>query len=98
MKDITQEQYEQAISFWTRKDASEKHMEQDAIYDWIDSFLSSHKVLALATGTEDFIRCTPLEYTWHDGSLWIFTEGGLKFKGLYTNENRSHWQHHSDRF
>lgn len=84
---MTDEQYEQAINFWTHKDAEEKHMENSAVYDWIDGFLSSHKVLALAAGTDNFIRCTPLEYSWHDGALWIFTEGGLKFKALRENKN-----------
>lgn len=78
-------QYEEAVSFWTRKDAAEKAMDQDAVYAWMDEFLSSHKVLALAAGGCAFIRCTPLEYSWHDDALWVFTEGGLKFKALREN-------------
>ncbi len=31
----------------------------------------------------------PLEYIWHDGALWIFTEGGLKFRALEDNKNVS---------
>lgn len=84
---MTREQYEQAESFWVRKDETEKKLDQDALYDWIDRFLTSHKVLALATATEDFVRCTPLEYSWHDGALWIFTEGGLKFRALKENQH-----------
>ena len=57
---MTDEQYTQAESFWTRKDETEKKLDADALYSWIDEFLSSHKVLALATATKDFIRCTPL--------------------------------------
>ena len=79
--------YEQAQTFWTRKDETENKMEADDIYSWLDSFLSAHKVLALATGGDTYIRCTPLEYTWHDGALWIFTEGGLKFKALKENKH-----------
>lgn len=78
--------YEQAQTFWTRKDETENKMEADDIYSWLDSFLSAHKVLALATGGDTYIRCTPLEYTWHEGALWIFTEGGLKFKALKENK------------
>lgn len=84
---MTGEQYEQAASFWIRKDAAEKKLDSDVLYDWIDKFLSSHKVLALATAAEDFVRCTPLEYSWHDGALWIFTEGGLKFRTLKENRH-----------
>ena len=82
---MTDEQYAQAESFWTRKDETEKKLDDDALYSWIDEFLSSHKVLALATAAKDFIRCTPLEYSWYTGALWIFTEGGLKFKALKEN-------------
>ena len=84
---MTDEQYAQAVSFWTRKDAAAKKMDQKTLYAWIDTFLAAHKILALAVGGSDFIRCTPLEYTWHDDALWIFTEGGLKFKGLKNNRN-----------
>jgi nitroimidazol reductase NimA-like FMN-containing flavoprotein (pyridoxamine 5'-phosphate oxidase superfamily) len=31
------------------------------------------------------VRCTPLEYVWRDGAIWIFTEGGLKFHALRKN-------------
>ncbi|MDY5579535.1 pyridoxamine 5'-phosphate oxidase family protein [Porcincola intestinalis] len=83
---MTDEQYAQAESFWTRKDKTAKKLDDDALYSWIDEFLSSHKVLALATAKKDFIRCTPLEYSWYAGALWIFTEGGLKFKALKENK------------
>lgn len=86
---MTEEEYEQAASFWTRKDEKETKLNRDALYDWIDAFLSSHKVLALAAASADFIRCTPLEYSWHDGALWIFTEGGLKFRALKANKKVS---------
>lgn len=87
INDMTEEQYTMARTFWTRKDSTQRKMDPDALYEWIGRFLSCHRVLALATGTGDYIRCTPLEYTWHDDALWIFTEGGLKFKGLKNNRN-----------
>ena len=31
------------------------------------------------------MRCTPLEYLRVDGRLYILTEGGLKFKGIWWN-------------
>lgn len=86
---MTDEAYEQAAAFWTKKDATTKKMDDAALKAAIDTFLSEHKVCALATGGGDTIRCTPLEYTWHDGALWIFTEGGLKFRGLKQNKNVS---------
>lgn len=44
-------------------------------------------MLALAAGSGSSIRCTPLEYSWHDGALWIFTEGGLKFRAIKENSD-----------
>ncbi|MDD6550178.1 MAG: pyridoxamine 5'-phosphate oxidase family protein [Lachnospiraceae bacterium] len=84
---MTEEQFDEAESFWTCRDEDTKKMAQDEIYQWINGFLGAHKVLALAAGTGDFIRCTPLEYSWHDDALWIFTEGGLKFKALKKNRH-----------
>lgn len=79
---VDDRQLERAASFWTRKDAQEHRMDRDELRSAIDGFLSQRKICALATGGEASIRCTPLEYDWRDGSLWIFSEGGLKFRGL----------------
>lgn len=84
---MTDEQFSQAISFWTKKDQGEEKLDQERLSEWIDDFLSSHKVLALAVSSGDFARCTPLEYSWHDGALWIFTEGGMKFRALQVNRH-----------
>lgn len=62
-----------------------KQMDQERLHAWIDAFLSAHNVLALATGSGDRLRCTPLEYTWHDDALWILSEGGRKFSALREN-------------
>ena len=35
------------------------------------------------------VRCTPLEYSYHDGCFGIFTESGEKFIGLEKNKNVS---------
>jgi len=79
---MTHEEYELAASFWTNKDKTDTKMGREELKAWIDDFLSTHKVLALATGGENTIRATPLEYGWHEDALWIFSEGGLKFRGL----------------
>lgn len=55
----------------------------------VEEFLCSNAVCALATGAGDYVRCTPLEYSYHDGQFWIFTEGGEKFIGLERNKNVS---------
>lgn len=33
------------------------------------------------------MRCTPVEYSYHDGAFWIFSEGGEKFAALEKNKN-----------
>lgn len=83
---MTNEQFDKAVTFWERKDAETKKLPKEDLKAWIDQFLGSHNVLALSTGSGQTIRCTPLEYTWHDGALWIFTEGGLKFRSLKANK------------
>lgn len=86
---MTEEQFDEAESFWLRKDAEEKKMEPADVYAWLSQFLTDHKILALATAADDFVRCTPLEYSWRDDALWIFTEGGLKFRCLRKNRQVS---------
>ena len=48
--------------------------------------LHGNVVCALAAGIGDYVRCTLLEYSYHDGQFWIFTEGGEKFIGLERNK------------
>ena len=51
--------------------------------------LHGNVVCALAAGIGDYVRCTLLEYSYHEGQFWIFTEGGEKFIGLERNKNVS---------
>lgn len=60
-------------------------MPTDALRARIDAFLEAHNTLALATGCGKWVRCTPLEYLRVNGKLYILTEGGLKFKGIWWN-------------
>ena len=63
----------------------EAPMPTDALKARIDAFLEAHNTLALATGCGKWVRCTPLEYLRVNGALYILTEGGLKFKGIWWN-------------
>lgn len=63
----------------------EAPMPTDALKARIDDFLTAHNTLALATGCGNWVRCTPLEYLRVNGALYILTEGGLKFKGIWWN-------------
>lgn len=67
----------------------EKPMPKKVLKEKIEAFVTSHNTLALATGTDDWVRCTPLEYIYLDERFYVITEGGLKCKGLWQNENIS---------
>ena len=84
---MTTEEYKKAATYWTSKER--KEMPQDQLKSIVEEYLSAGSVCALATGTGDYVRCTPLEYSYHDGKFWIFTEGGEKFIGLEKNNNVS---------
>ena len=86
---MSPEEFDKAAAYWTSKEDSEKRMPKDELRTAIDAFLTGHNTCALATGSGDFVRCTPLEYAWRDGAIWIFSEGGLKFRGLKDNANVS---------
>lgn len=87
--DMSSEEYAHAQNYWHVKDREAKGMDRETVYDEIGKFLSGHNTCALATASDGQVRCTPLEYTWHDGSIWIFSEGGEKFCGLEQNKNVS---------
>ena len=84
---MTTDEYKAAADFWKTKERSE--MPEEQLKSAVEEYLCSSSVCALATGTGDFVRCTPLEYSFHDDRFWIFTEGGEKFIGLAGNNNVS---------
>ena len=86
---MTPVEFDKAAAYWTEKEDGEKRMPADELRAAIDTFLAEHNTCALATGSDDFVRCTPLEYAWRNGAIWIFSEGGLKFRGLKENPHVS---------
>ena len=84
---MTTEEYKAASDFWKKQ--SRKEMPEDELKQYVNAYISANDVCALATGCGDYVRCTPLEYSYRDGCFWIFTEGGEKFIGLEQNKNVS---------
>ena len=82
---MTHEEYKSAADFWNMQ--PRKEMPEDELRQYVNAYISANDVCALATGYGDYVRCTPLEYSYRDGCFWIFTEGGEKFIGLEKNEN-----------
>lgn len=79
--------YKKAAAYWIEKDEKAVRMDHDALLAQIEKFITAHNTCAMATGSGDFVRCTPIEYNYKDGAFWMFSEGGLKFRGLEDNKN-----------
>lgn len=82
---MTHEQFEQAIQYWNKKEKTA--MPREELEQEVTAYIEANNTCALATGTADYVRCTPIEYSFHDGKFWLFSEGGEKFIGLEKNEN-----------
>ena len=79
--------YEAAARFWLEKDKDAVKMLPDELRKELDAFLKGEKVCTLAVADGNFVRCTPLTYTYREGRFYIFSEGGLKFRALAKNKN-----------
>ncbi|HWQ20022.1 MAG TPA: flavodoxin domain-containing protein, partial [Methanotrichaceae archaeon] len=78
-----------ALEIKRYKDGKGKKMPRDDLKPLVEKFLLSHNTCALATGHSNWIRSTPLEYSYQDGFIYIITEGGEKFAHILMNENVS---------
>ena len=67
---MTHEDYERAANYWKIKDASDEKMDRDTLLKEIEQYIKSNNTCALATGSGEFVRVTPIEYTYHDGAFW----------------------------
>ena len=77
---MTHEQFEQAAQYWNKKEKIT--MPEEALKQAVEKYIHENNTCALATGSGDYVRCTPIEYSYHDGKFWMFSEGGEKFIGL----------------
>ena len=84
---MTQQEWKQAAEYWEKKDTDSIKMDRDRLKQAIEEYIQANNTCALATGAGDFVRCTPIEYSYHDGCFWMFSEGGRKFEGLSQNLN-----------
>lgn len=80
-------EYLKAADYWKKHDKNSVKMSNNELTEVYNKFLDSHNTCALATGYDDFIRCTPIEYSWINGCLYMLSEGGIKFKCLGENRN-----------
>lgn len=82
---MTHEQFKEAADYWKNKDQTA--MPEDELKLAVEEYINANNTCALATGTGDYVRCTPIEYSYHDGRFWMFSESGEKFIGLENNDN-----------
>lgn len=82
---MTHEQFKKAAEYWNHKERIE--LPQEELKSIVEDYIQSNNTCALATGAGDYVRCTPIEYSYHDEKFWMFSEGGEKFIGLEKNEN-----------
>lgn len=84
---MTHEAFEAAANYWKERDADSVKMDRSRFVQAAEAYIQANDTCALATGAGNFIRCTPIEYSYHDGCFWMFSEGGEKFIGLEQNDN-----------
>ena len=82
---MTHEDYEKAANYWVKKEQTA--MPEDTLRQAVYAYIAENNTCALATGAGDYVRCTPIEYRFHNDKFWLFTEGGKKFIGLEKNKN-----------
>lgn len=82
---MTHEEYEAAARYWDEKDATGVKLDENRLRAMAEKYILANNTCALATGAGEYVRCTPVEYSWHDDCFWIFSEGGKKFVGLEKN-------------
>lgn len=81
----TPQTLEAAASYWEVKDQNGVKLDRDILKAMVEKYILENNTCALATGAGEFVRCTPIEYSYHDGCFWMFSEGGEKFRALAQN-------------
>lgn len=84
---MTHEEYQRAAEYWVKKDVGNKKLPDTLLRAAVEAYITLNNTCALATGLDEFVRCTPIEYSFHKGAFWMFSEGGQKFIGLEMNKN-----------
>jgi flavodoxin len=62
---------------------------QTKLKDEIEEFLLGHNTCTLSTSYKERVRSTPIEYTYHNGFIYLLSEGGEKFANILLNNKVS---------
>lgn len=66
---MTHEEYVKAAEYWKNKEQIKMPKEQ--LQQAVIAYIDANNTCAFATGTGDYVRCTPIEYSFHDGKFWM---------------------------
>lgn len=69
---MTQEQFKKAAQYWNNKE--QIPVPEEELKKIVEEYINSNNTCALATGTGDYVRCTPIEYSYHDDKFWLFSK------------------------
>ena len=77
--------FEKISNYWKNK--VNNIAPNDLIQSTVNTTLSEFRHCVLATGSGDEVDATPVHYIYLDECVYIFSEGGQKFKYLANNTN-----------
>ena len=67
---MTHDQFKKAADYWKNK--KQNAMPEEKLKKTVLEYINSNNTCALATGTGDYVRCTPIEYSYHVGKFGCF--------------------------
>lgn len=74
-----------ALALREKNECLEGRVPEEELLAGIETFLRSHRTGVLATGHENRVRATPIDYLYANGMVYIYSEGGEKFAHLIQN-------------
>lgn len=74
-----------ALAIKSLKDNALHKMDKSVLAQYIENFIGNHNTCVLATGYQDNVRSTPIEYIYKDGFLYFLSEGGEKYANILIN-------------
>lgn len=81
--------FEIASKFSRILNKPDKKFAKQELFREINKFIINHNTCTLATGSGEYVRNTPIEYTYYNHNFYFISEGGFKFRGILQNPNVS---------
>jgi hypothetical protein len=78
-----------ALEIKRARDRLARSMPPVELKPYVEDFLKKHNTCTLSTAFAGRARATPIEYSYHDGKLYMLSEGGEKFAGILLNSRVS---------